>query len=249
MARRPPPWRSSGWWRRTHVPDGLELAAWQAACLGRLQPNASQFNPFNLLVFDGHQLLGFQSRHGRTLAMQPGLCGVSNADFHTPWPKLVRLQQGLGHHLTTGDTSDDVLMALLANRSLASDDSLPSTGLPLERERVLSAAFIARPPAKARAGGMGVLPELADNVGHENCHDLARSPCVAPPLPRGPRVCGTFRGACGLRHIRAWRVGWLVFRRHAGPACDELQDALARPVHSRSHGERQGGQDRSGPRA
>ncbi len=110
--------------------------------LARIAGGAAGFNPFNLLVFDGRQLLGFESRRARTIAMQPGLGGVSNADFHTPWPKLLQLQERLGQRIASADIANDTLLALLADKSTAPDASLPRTGLALERERALSAVFI-----------------------------------------------------------------------------------------------------------
>lgn len=110
-----------------------------------------RYNPFNLLVFDGQELLGLESRRARVLTMRPGLGAVSNADFHTPWPKLVRLQQGLNEHLLAKKTGSDQVVALLHNTTLAKDEDLPRTGIPLTLERALSAAFIATPDYGTRA--------------------------------------------------------------------------------------------------
>lgn len=119
--------------------------------LTELAERAANYNPFNLLVFDGTRLLGLESRHAKVITMQPGIGAVSNADFLTPWPKLARLSGSLQTLLTKAHPSDDQLLALLHNPTLAADADLPVTGIPLEFERALSAAFVALPDYGTRA--------------------------------------------------------------------------------------------------
>ena len=122
--------------------------------LRQLQGTAKQYNPFNLLVFDGTTLLGLQSRDASLVTLQPGVGAVSNADFHTPWPKLNQLQRGLQEQLAQGAPGDVQLLALLHDRTPAADADLPSTGVPLELERALSAAFVAMPGYGTRASSV-----------------------------------------------------------------------------------------------
>jgi uncharacterized protein with NRDE domain len=111
--------------------------------LGRLAEQADRYNPFNLLIFDGQLLMGLESRKPRVLTLQAGMGAVSNADFDTPWPKLVRLKSGLQQHCLQGRTGIPELLPLLQDRSIATDAALPHTGVPLELERTLSATWIA----------------------------------------------------------------------------------------------------------
>ncbi len=74
-----------------------------------------------------------------------GVVGLSNAALDTPWPKVQRLKQRLQQALTNCDNTQallDAAFAALQDRAPAADDDLPSTGVPLERERQLSPAFI-----------------------------------------------------------------------------------------------------------
>lgn len=119
--------------------------------LTELAGRAGNYNPFNLLVFDGTHLLGLESRHARILTMQPGIGAVSNADFLTPWPKLAHLSGSLQKLLAQAHPSDEQLLALLHNPGIAADADLPTTGIPLELERALSAAFVALPEYGTRA--------------------------------------------------------------------------------------------------
>lgn len=119
--------------------------------LTALAEGAANYNPFNLLVFDGTSLMGLESRHAKVMAMQPGIGAVSNADFLTPWPKLASLSGSLQTLLGQTHPSDAQLLALLHNPHIAADADLPVTGIPLEFERALSAAFIALPDYGTRA--------------------------------------------------------------------------------------------------
>lgn len=123
------------------------------AYLAELASYAHQYNPFNLLVFDGKTLMGCESRgHDyRLLALDPGVGCLSNADFESTWPKVARLREALTDALSEDEASDQRLLALLENREVAPDAALPATGIPLELERALSAAFITLPAYGTRA--------------------------------------------------------------------------------------------------
>jgi uncharacterized protein with NRDE domain len=124
------------------------------AYLQTLQPLASTYNPFNLLVFDGHTLLGLESRDARIVALQPGIGAVSNANFHTPWPKLRQLTTRLAANIERGETADEELWPLLQSRTAATDSDLPHTGVPLALERALSPIFIATAGYGTRASSI-----------------------------------------------------------------------------------------------
>ena len=118
--------------------DDLDAPTYLLELAGR----AADYNPFNLLVYDGRTLMGLESRGAKLVPLQPGIGAVSNADFHTPWPKLTRLSQRLQGQITRQRTNTPDLLLLLQDPSLASDETLPHTGVPIEWERALSASFI-----------------------------------------------------------------------------------------------------------
>jgi uncharacterized protein with NRDE domain len=109
-----------------------------------LMSSAKGYRPFNLLTFD-HDDAYYLGNHpnARAQRVEPGVHGLSNADFNAPWPKT----QALVEHLTTWvahDTETDVdgLFQLVADQGAWPDDVLPDTGVGIERERFLSSAFI-----------------------------------------------------------------------------------------------------------
>ena len=122
--------------------------------LGELAGRAADFNPFNLLVFDGSRLMGLESRHAKVMPVRPGVGAVSNADFLTPWPKLTRLSGGLQTLLAQAHPGDAALLALLHNPEPAADIDLPVTGISVDLERALSAAFVALPDYGTRASSV-----------------------------------------------------------------------------------------------
>lgn len=114
-----------------------------------LRERAAQYNDFNLLLFDGQQLLGYESLGDRTLRFGRGVHAVSNAQFDTPWPKVDALKAAVPLA-----ADDDALLALLADGGIAPDERLPQTGVPLEWERALSAAFIRTPEYGTRSSSL-----------------------------------------------------------------------------------------------
>lgn len=143
---------------RTDTPSRGELVAGflqggldAPTYLEQLARHCSDYNPFNLLVFDGHQLMGLESRNARVLRKPAGVGAVSNADFQTPWHKLTRLKDRLQAQQDGAQTDANSLLPLLHDRSIAPDASLPHTGVSQELERVLSATFVATPTYGTRA--------------------------------------------------------------------------------------------------
>lgn len=131
--------------------DFLQSNLSAEAYLETLRPLASAYNPFNILVFDGETLLGFESRGARVVTLQPGIGAVSNAEFNTPWPKLHQLSKALASCVAQGATQDANLWPLLQSRNAFPDPELPHTGVPVALERALSPVFIATPTYGTRA--------------------------------------------------------------------------------------------------
>ncbi|MFL9906716.1 NRDE family protein [Paraburkholderia sp. RL17-337-BIB-A] len=107
------------------------------------------YNGFNLLVGDWtrRELAWYCNRsNAAPMLLAPGTHGISNAVLDTAWPKLVNKRAELGTMLTRDAMPPlERLIDLMRDPRLARDDELPSTGIPLERERALSAAFIETP--------------------------------------------------------------------------------------------------------
>jgi len=140
--------------RGTLVAAFLNRADSAMAFIQDLQLSGVYYNPFNLLLFDGATLMGFESSSATTVRFQAGPGAVSNARFGTPWPKLLRLQEGLTSAIDTGNANDAALWSLLQDCTPAPDHLLPSTGISLEQERTLSAPFTASDGYGTRASSI-----------------------------------------------------------------------------------------------
>jgi len=109
-----------------------------------------------LAGYRGFNLLGFAPTAGRLAGvwlsnrnpeprpLAPGIHGLSNHLLNTPWPKVVALKGVLARALAESSPTDliDTLFDGLADTRPVADEMLPDTGVPHERERLLSAPFV-----------------------------------------------------------------------------------------------------------
>ena len=104
---------------------------------------ARQFSGFNLLALDRDSLCYVTSRpEPEALLLPPGIYGLSNRRLDTPWSKLLVARDRFAKILANDRPEPAALMRLLSDRSIAADKALPDTGVGIEWERRLSAAFI-----------------------------------------------------------------------------------------------------------
>ncbi|MEO9078050.1 MAG: NRDE family protein, partial [Rhodanobacter sp.] len=83
----------------------------------QLSKHASNYRPFNLLTFDARSAFYLGNRPTPHMqCVPPGVHGLSNADFNTPWPKTRALMQRLQHWIDAGEEADFApLFAALAD--------------------------------------------------------------------------------------------------------------------------------------
>lgn len=122
---------------------------------GRLDPHtymhsvartAGNYNGFNLIVSDLEHMYYYSNRgpqgSGPELLTQ-GRYVLSNHFLDTPWPKAQRLRTALDAlDKDQAMLRPDAVFDILRDTTQAQDNELPSTGLSLERERLLSSPFI-----------------------------------------------------------------------------------------------------------
>lgn len=139
--------RSRGWLVRDFVRgDAGALESARA-----VEGMATQFGPFNLLLWDGTGL-AFASNQPRPqyAPVAPGIHAMSNGAFDAPWPKSMSatraLEAWIGSIPQAGaPRAPDIepLFAALRDDSIAPDDALPDTGIGIALERTPSPPFIA----------------------------------------------------------------------------------------------------------
>ncbi len=139
--------------------------------LSQVKPQAKDFNGFNLLVGNEHELWYYSNYSDDFEKLSPGQYGLSNHLLDTPWPKVAKGKPKFREILNTPFSPGD-LFELLLDDQIASDDQLPDTGVGIERERALSSMFIKSPGYGTRSSTV-VLIDTDDNVFFtERVYDL-----------------------------------------------------------------------------
>jgi uncharacterized protein with NRDE domain len=111
-----------------------------------LEREGEAFNDFNLIFGSIDHLCCLSNRADLPPDISPGVHTLSNHLLDTQWPKSVRGRQALTGLIASGDTiNPDELLLILSDRTPASDDLLPDTGIGMELERLLSPMFITSP--------------------------------------------------------------------------------------------------------
>jgi uncharacterized protein with NRDE domain len=128
------------------VSQWLNAAQAPLAFVQGLESNSRAYAGFNLLVADDEQMAYGANRAPEfARVLQPGIYGLSNHLLDTPWPKLTRTRARFERIVSHAEPTLAELEEMLADREPTADSQLPQTGLPPERERLLSAPFIVDP--------------------------------------------------------------------------------------------------------
>jgi uncharacterized protein with NRDE domain len=122
-----------------------------------LARSAHTYEGFNILCGElahPQRELWFLNSHTREpVRVAAGIHTLSNASLNTSWPKTARIKAAFSHTITLANIDEQNVSfgALLNDTALADDDTLPSTGVPLDWERALSSVFIRRSDYGTRA--------------------------------------------------------------------------------------------------
>ena len=104
---------------------------------------ARDYDGFNLLGYDGCDLVWYSNQALAARHLPAGIYTLSNAALDTAWPKTERLRAGFDRVMKTASRNPvRELLALLRDAVQADDDALPDSGVSREMERTLSPIFI-----------------------------------------------------------------------------------------------------------
>lgn len=132
--------------------------------LDLIRPEKDRHNGFNLILGRLHRITWYSNRSDKVAPLSPGVYGLSNHLLDTPWPKVVRAKALFEEILSYGkDLSVESFFRLLKDQTVAPDDTLPRTGVPLEWERILSPIFITSPNYGTRSSTV-ILIDKEDRV-------------------------------------------------------------------------------------
>ncbi|MCP3906602.1 MAG: NRDE family protein [Oceanicoccus sp.] len=109
--------------------------------LQSIDQQKQQYAGFNLLAGTMNQLYYYSNRQGEIKPLAPGVHGLSNSLLNTSWPKVDTGVASL-ENIIASTTDPKQILTLLLDQQRASDHELPSTGIDIEMERMLSSRFI-----------------------------------------------------------------------------------------------------------
>lgn len=132
------------------------------AYLQNIESQANSYNGFNLLVGNGHSLAYYSNYEGQARELPPGLYGLSNHLLNSPWFKVEQAKNALAPLLQADTIGHEQLLALLLNPAPAPEGQVQQTGLPPEREQMLSPMFIRSP----QYGTCSTTALLINHQGH-----------------------------------------------------------------------------------
>ena len=128
------------------VPGFLRSDQSAEQCVRDAARAAGDYAGFSLLAMDAAGL-GYAVNQPRAdwSMLKPGVYGLSNRRLDEAWPKLVRTRAAFERELAAGRPDAARLAAIVSDRAIAEDADLPDTGVGIDWERRLSAAFIVSP--------------------------------------------------------------------------------------------------------
>ena len=134
---------------------------------------APRYSGFNLLVGGARALYYFSNRGPNApAALAPGVYGLSNHLLDTPWPKLARTRQRF-EELPPAQSRARRAVRDARRPRAGPDDHLPSTGLPPDWERVVSAPFIVNERYGTRCSSVLLVERNGRTVLQERRFDAA----------------------------------------------------------------------------
>jgi uncharacterized protein with NRDE domain len=146
------------------VSDFLLSESDSISYLDLIRREKDRYNGFNLILGNRERITWYSNRSDRPVSLPAGVYGLSNHLLDTPWPKVVRAKALFEQILFTGkNLSIESLFLLLKDQTVAPDDSLPHTGVPIEWERILSPVFITSPSYGTRSSSL-LLIDKEDRV-------------------------------------------------------------------------------------
>ena len=110
--------------------------------LETLNENAQKFNGFNVLAGTPDSFFHYSNETRKITEIESGIHGISNAVLNTPWPKVEKAKEDLRNILRNDHIDTEELFSLLKSKKTYPLEILPNTGLPDEKEKAVSAAYI-----------------------------------------------------------------------------------------------------------
>lgn len=123
----------------------------------RLRREREGYLGYNLVFGDLTGAFHYNNRSDRFGEAGAGVFGVSNADFETPWFKVVRGKSKIVEALSRPAFTSVELFSILEDRAMAPAGEVQITGLPAEREATKSPMFVCEPNYGTRSSSVAFI--------------------------------------------------------------------------------------------
>ncbi len=125
------------------VADALKYKGNIEDYMNNLETHKHLYPGYNLVSGDLHALYYYSNVGQRLEKLEPGIYGVSNHLLNSSWPKVEKGKSGISDIIDgKKEGLAEELFLLLQNTDPVPDEKLPSTGVSLDWERMLSPLFI-----------------------------------------------------------------------------------------------------------
>lgn len=125
--------------------------------LQQLTETAALYNGYNLLAYDGKDLGYYSNQIEKPQILESGIYGLSNSTLDVSWPKVNKAISGLEALIQQDEIDVNKAFAIMQNKTIAPDDELPNTNIPIKWERLLSAMYIESPEYGTRCSTVFLL--------------------------------------------------------------------------------------------
>ena len=116
-----------------------------------LLKHKKEYNGYNILFGHVNEMLYYSNKQDNVQKLESGIFGLSNGLLDCSWPKVNIGKSKLKNEVKKKNPDKGYIMNILKDEKIALDSELPSTGIALEHERLLSSMFIKSPKYGTRS--------------------------------------------------------------------------------------------------
>lgn len=125
------------------VSDFLDSNLSAMEYLSDLSKDRQNYRGYNILLGSIDQVFHYSNISDKVIVLENGIHGLSNHFLNTPWPKVLLGKKKFSEILhCMEDFPYKPIFDLMKNQSLPPDELLPSTGVSIEIEKLVSSIFI-----------------------------------------------------------------------------------------------------------
>lgn len=127
---------------RGHIVVDYFTSTNESTFFDKLKNSRTIYNSYNFISYNQGKMSYYSNRLPEIAVYEKGSFALSNHFMDTAWPKVQQIKSGMAELLKSKIVDKESIFELLSAPTVAPDDQLPHTGVPLDKERMLSSVFI-----------------------------------------------------------------------------------------------------------